>query len=169
MNRCAWQVASSNPGGRASVVSVIYPSIECPTFRRALHDGTRACVMIAGVVAPNRCNEGSTGTMHGSGEHLRRDGFLGHYPMKKPLQRRRRKGTQRDQASARGMAKKLLHVWQGVCIACHAHLSTTTSSTTMLSPPCTSLHAHHLCTITPFPPIEANAMSVKRPPGLRSS
>lgn len=106
------QVASSQPGGPNTVVSLMYPPVD-EGFRRCLRDVTRACTMIAATVDANRWDEGSTGSMHGSGQHMRFDGFVAPYASSKLLDRKRRRGTERDQGSARGMARKVLKVWAG--------------------------------------------------------
>lgn len=123
------QVASSVEGGVPTIVSAMYPPIlEDKAFRRGLRDGTRACHLVAGVTHPNRTDEGAIGSMHGSGEHLRRDGFVDYYPAATRLSRKRKCGTLDDLAAARALAKKLLKVWKGilvldsnlvsVCLAC---------------------------------------------------
>lgn len=118
------QVASSVPGGVPTIVSAIYPPImEDKQFRMGLRDATRACHLVSSVTNPNRTDECSMGSMHGSGEHLRRDGFVDCYPAANRLSRKRKSGTRDDLASARALAKKVLQVWEGelnLVSMCHA-------------------------------------------------
>lgn len=103
----------------------MYPALDDDSsFRFALRSATRACVMISCVSPANRCDEGSLGSMHGSGKHMRRDGYLAEHPCRDQLPRKRKRGSCRDQGSARGQARKLLRVWQGECTSHdHVHMS----------------------------------------------
>ena len=107
------QVASSKEGCPPTIVSLMYPDMTDAAYRLALRDVFRACEMVSKCVSANRVNETSVGSIHGSGEHLRRDGLIAHYPATKLLDRKRRRGSTRDQGSARYLAKKLLSVWEG--------------------------------------------------------
>lgn len=127
---CSHQVASSVPEGEDTLIQVKYVGKDdMETAHKAVTACTRACTLISKAnPGVNRASDLGVGTMHGSGTHHRQDGYLANYARRQGskkhpalLDRKRKRGGQRDQASARALANKSLQIFAMVSALADTH------------------------------------------------